>query len=134
MTDLQFLPPQFVTKDSGERQQFSTGSRRDTALGKGIPSLIPTSVLRRLAGLYERGARKYDRHNWRKGQPVSRYVDSLQRHLWSVMDRDEYADGEDHAAAVIWNAISIMWTLEAIKAGTLPEELDDRIGPVEVPA
>jgi hypothetical protein len=133
LEDVVFLPPQFVTKDSGARQQFATGSQRDTAEGKGIPSLIPTVVLRRLAGLYERGAQKYDRDNWRKGQPISRYYDSLQRHLWSVMDGDEYDGGEDHLAAVVWNAASMLWTLAAIEAGTLPAELDDRVGPLEVP-
>lgn len=121
----------YVTKDSGARQTWDTGSQRDRATGKGLPSLIPTLALRRLAGLYERGAAKYDRHNWRKGQPLSSYIDSLLRHLWLVMDCQSEADGEDHCAAIIWNAIGIMWTLAAINAGALPAELDDRIGELD---
>ena len=113
----------FVTKDSGQRQEFDTGSRRDTRDGKGRFDLIPPIALRRLAGLYERGAAKYGDRNWEKGQPVMRYVDSALRHL------NEFAAGEpteDHAIAVAWNAFAIVTTLELIAAGDLPAELDDR--------
>lgn len=123
----------YVTVDSGARQTWDTGSQRDRREGKGMPSLIPTLALRRLAGLYERGAAKYNRHNWRRGQPISSYVDSLLRHLWLVMDRQEDADGEDHCAAILWNGVGIMWTLAAIAVGALPAELDDRVGQTEVP-
>lgn len=123
--------PRFVTKDSGERREFSTGSRRDSDEGKGRPSLIPTIVMQRLAALYQRGEQKYGSHNWRKGQPISSYVDSLYRHLWNIQNKVD--DGEDHEAAVVWNATAILWTLEAIRNGSLPEELDDRIWPTEAP-
>ena len=62
----------YVTKDSGKRQEFATGSRRDTDEGKPRYSLIPPEPLKRLAMLYVRGAEKYDDHNWVKGQPTSR--------------------------------------------------------------
>jgi hypothetical protein len=38
------------------------------------------------------------------------------------MDKDE---SEDHGGAVIWNAMCLVQTLEWIKQGELPEELDD---------
>lgn len=116
----------FVTRDSGARQEFDTGSRRDTREGKGRFDLIPTAPLRRLAGLYERGAAKYGDRNWERGQPLMRYVDSAMRHLTELVAGEPT---EDHAAAVAWNLFSYMATLEAIQAGRLPASLDDRPPP-----
>lgn len=116
----------YVTKDSGARQEFSTGSRRDIAKGKGRFDLIPTIPLRRLAGLYERGAEKYGDRNWEKGQPLMRYIDSLLRHANCLLAGEPV---EDHAAAIAWNAFGFMHTEEMIAAGRLPKELDDRPTP-----
>jgi hypothetical protein len=117
---------QFITKDSGKRQQFATGSVRDTAEGKGRFDLIPTMPLRRLAGLYERGAKKYGDRNWQKGQPLMRYVDSAMRHLNCLIAGEPE---EDHAAAIAWNMFALMFTVGEIEAGRLPKELDDRPTP-----
>jgi hypothetical protein len=114
----------FETKDSGKREEFSTGSLRDTREGKGRFDLIPTKALKRLAQLYERGATKYGDHNWTKGQPITRYIDSAMRHLTQVL---EGHTDEDHAIAVAWNAFVIVETLEMIEAGKLPPGLDDRL-------
>lgn len=96
----------FITKDSGERQEFETGMVRDTQTGKPRYDLIPVGPLRRLADLYARGAEKYDDNNWQKGQPYSRAYASLFRHLiaWREGERTE-----DHLAAVAWNAFTLMW-------------------------
>jgi hypothetical protein len=112
----------YVTKDSGQRQEFSTGSRRDTQEGKPRFDLVPVIPLKRLADLYARGAAKYGDHNWQKGQPISRYYGSLLRHVYAWAAGD---DDEDHLIAASWNAFSIVWTLAAIEAGGLPEELND---------
>lgn len=113
----------FVTKDSGKRQEFATGSVRDLAAGKGRFDLIPTMPLRRLAGLYERGAVKYGDRNWEKGQPLMRYVDSLLRHANCLVAGEPE---EDHAAAIAWNAFGYMFTLGEIESGRLPKDLDNR--------
>lgn len=96
----------FKTKDSGKREEFNTGSVRDTQEGKPRFDLIPTEGLRRLADLYARGAEKYDDNNWQKGQPYSRVYASLFRHLiqWREGERTE-----DHIAAVAWNAFALMF-------------------------
>ena len=96
----------FTTKDSGERQQFSTGMQRDVQTGKPRYDLIPVGALKRVADLYARGAEKYDAWNWTKGQPYSRAYASLIRHVmnWREGDRDE-----DHLAAVIFNAMALMY-------------------------
>ena len=97
---------EFITKDSGKRQSFSTGMVRDVQDGKPRFDLIPTEGLRRLADLYARGAEKYGDDNWKKGQPYSRAYASLFRHLiqWREGDRSE-----DHIAAVIFNAMAIIY-------------------------
>lgn len=95
----------YVTKDSGERQDFTSGAKRDTQSGKSRYDLIPPGPLKRLADLYARGAEKYGEANWQKGMPTSRMLASLMRHLESYRlgDREE-----DHLAAVVWNAFAIM--------------------------
>lgn len=109
-------------KDSGKRQEFVTGSLRDTREGKGRFDLIPTYPLRRLAKHYENGASKYGDRNWEKGQPLSRYIDSAMRHLVGVL---EGLSDEDHASAVSWNMFAYIHTLKLIEDGKLPKELDD---------
>src|SRR5688572_29208939 len=94
-------------KDSGERQTFATGSVRDTEDGKGDYSLLPWIALRRFAIHLQNGAKKYGRHNWRKGQHFSRYYSSAIRPLskWWMDYRDE-----DHLAAALFNICAILET------------------------
>lgn len=111
-------------KDSGKKQEFDTGSMRDTEDGKGDFSLLPWIALRRFAIHLQNGAKKYTKHNWRKGQNVSRYFSAAIRHLmkwWLCWD------DEDHLAAVLFNVSAIVETEEMVKRGKLPEKLLDRI-------
>jgi hypothetical protein len=109
-------------KDSGERQNFDTGSVRDTNIGKGRFDLLPPYALMRLAQHYENGSRKYGDRNWELGQPLSRYMDSALRHMnKSLMGLED----EDHFCAAAWNILSIVETQVRIKLGLLPKELDD---------
>jgi dATP/dGTP diphosphohydrolase len=113
----------FITKDSGEREEFRTGAKRDVREGKGRYDLISTFGLKRLALLYERGCIKYGPNNWTKGMPFMRVLDSLLRHA------NQYLQGEpieDHLAAIAWNAFALIHYEEMIKLGLLPKELDDR--------
>lgn len=50
---------EFVTKDSGERQEYSTGMVRDLQAGKPRYDLVDWSMIKRWAELMERGAKKY---------------------------------------------------------------------------
>jgi hypothetical protein len=96
----------WITKDSGQRDEYETGARRDTQVGKDRYDLIPVSALKRLAGLYARGAEKYGEGNFEKGIPFSRVYASMFRHMmqWREGDRTE-----DHLAAVAWNAFALMF-------------------------
>jgi hypothetical protein len=111
-----------TVKDSGKREEFDTGSKRDTREGKGRFDLMSPFVLARDARHLENGAKKYGDRNWEKGQPLSRYYDSAIRHL------NKYLMGlrdEDHLAAARWNIAAIMHTEEMIKLDLLPAELSD---------
>lgn len=112
----------FTTHDSGEREDFATGAKRDTQAGKPRYDLIPVSALRRLAELYARGAEKYGEGNYERGMPFKRVVASLLRHTFAYMVGERT---EDHLAAVAWNAFALMFYEEEIKRGALPEELND---------
>jgi hypothetical protein len=56
---------------------------------------------------FEEGAKKYGEHNWQKGIPVSRYLDSGVRHYlkWLRGDTDE-----PHDRAFCWNMMCAIWT------------------------
>ncbi len=110
-------------KDSGEREEFPTGSKRDTQEGKGRFDLLAFYAVERLAKHYENGAKKYGDHNWRLGQSLMRYFSSAIRHLfkWVRGYRDE-----DHLSAAVWNIMCIIETEYMIHHGRLPRELDDR--------
>src|SRR5690348_16520648 len=103
-------------------KSFKTGSRRGNPKGKGRFDLLPPEVLHELALHYEQGAEHYGDRNWEKGQPIGRYVDSLQRHLnqWLRGERDE-----PHLRSVVWNAMGLLWTVGRIMEGRLPRSLDD---------
>lgn len=109
-------------KDSGERQDFDTGSRRDTRKGKGRFDLLPPFALKRLAQLYENGAEKYGDRNWELGQPLSRYMDSAIRHInchmMGMVD-------EDHLIQAVWNLLGYVETQTRVNNNILPKELDD---------
>ena len=110
-------------KDSGEREAFATGSQRDAQIGKPRPSLTPTSTLLKLDLHFGNGASKYEERNWEKGQPLMQYLDSAERHIkWYRLGLTD----EPHLVAAMWNLICYDWTLDAIKCGVLPAELDNR--------
>lgn len=109
--------PEYITKDSGQREHFKDGAMRDRREGKGRYDLLSPIALKRLAGLYERGSLKYDDRNWEKGMPMTRVFDSMIRHAyqWLAGEGDE-----DHLAAVAWGAFALMH-FEALRP-----DLDDR--------
>lgn len=94
---------EFVTKDSGKRQVFSTGMRRDTQDDKPRFDLVDMVMLERWAALMQRGAVKYTEDNWRKAKTpaeLKRFKASAFRHFIQWFSGQ---DDEDHAAAVFFN-------------------------------
>lgn len=94
---------EFVVKDSGVRQEYPSGMRRDTQEGKPRYSLLPMPMLTRWAQHMTLGAEKYGAHNWQLAnseEELDRFKDSAFRHLiqWLSGDTDE-----DHASAILFN-------------------------------
>lgn len=114
--------PSYEIKDSGVRENFSTGSVRDTNEGKGRFDLLPFEGIEVLARHFQAGSKKYGDRNWEKGQPMSRLLDSALRHTfkWLGGQRDE-----DHLAAACWNLICALTIRERILKRQLPDSLDD---------
>ncbi len=94
----------FTTKDSGQRQEFASGMKRDVTTGKTLWHLVASGpMLKRWAELLTRGAEKYDADNWMKADGEAeqkRFKESAFRHFmqWYSGDTDE-----DHGAAVMFN-------------------------------
>lgn len=103
-------------KDSGERTVFPTGSVRDMHDGKGDMVSIPWESILRLSKHYENGAKKYQRWNFRKGIPVSSFIDSACRHLAKYQCG---MDDEDHLSAAAFNVLGAM-----LMENTMPEMND----------
>ena len=103
-------------RDSGERTEFATGAVRDMHEGKGDMVSLPWEALLRLSRHYENGAKKYARWNYRKGIPVSSFLDSACRHLAKYQCG---CDDEDHLAAAAFNVLGAM-LMEQIR----PELID----------
>lgn len=112
-----------VAKANGPRRVFATGSVRDNCEGKGDPFSIPYEAKRRLGVHFENGGKKYDRFNWRLGQPMSELLNSASRHLDLLMAGK---GDEDHAAAVLWNVAVYMDQERRLREGSLPASLEDR--------
>lgn len=111
-----------VIKDSGSRTEFESGAVRDVQNDKGRMDLLPKMTIWALARHYEEGAKKYADRNWEKGMPVSRMLDSAERHLFKF---ELGMTDENHLIAAIWNVIGMYETLLRIEMGVLPKELND---------
>ena len=104
------MTKKFITKDSGKRQDYNSGMRRDLQDGKPMFDLITPkgqkfddTLLYRWAMLMERGMTKYGLRNWEKANSVEeleRFKSSAFRHFmqWISGEIDE-----DHAAAILFN-------------------------------
>lgn len=109
----------YIVKDSGERQQFSTGAVRDVSIDKPRPDLVSPFFLERLGHHLHKGAKKYSEWNWAKGIPNSRCYESAMRHLMQFAQGDT---DEDHLAAAAFNIMVIIHNQEVAERGIV---LDD---------
>ena len=94
---------EYTTKDSGKREEYSTGMRRDLQEEKPRYDLIDRDFLYDWAQLMRRGAEKYGEENWRLAgtkEELVRFKASAFRHLvqWLNGERDEA-----HHVAVAFN-------------------------------
>ncbi len=93
----------YITKDSGKREEFKSGMVRDTQDDKPRYDLVDWPMVERWAALMARGAKKYGEHNWKKaaGQAeLDRFKASFLRHAVQYFQGDQT---EDHGAACMFN-------------------------------
>ena len=105
----------YETLDSGKRQEYDSGMRRDLQDGKPRYDLIPLMPLHRLADLYMRGAIKYGDSNWQLAdspEELARFKQSAMRHMFQWAEGDTT---EDHAIAVVWNMFAYLTIEEKLK-------------------
>lgn len=103
---------QFSTKDSGKREEFVSGMKRDTQDDKPRYDLLWLPGVRRVAELMGRGAVKYGARNWEKAAgeaELERFRASALRHMYQWLEGDRT---EDHCSAVIFN----LWGAEYVKS------------------
>jgi len=93
------------TKFSGIKKKYSTGGTRDNNEGKGAHELISPFMIKRLACVYERGAKNHGARNWEKGVPFSWCTQSALRHIFQYL---EGRTDEDHLGQAIWNLSAII--------------------------
>lgn len=113
----------YVTKDSGKREEFATGMVRDTQDDKPRYDLLDRAFLKRGAELMARGAKKYGENNWRKAateEELSRFKASAVRHMFQWLDGDT---SEDHAAAVAFNLSGAEMVKEKLRTITLSSKV-----------
>lgn len=105
----------FVVKDSGVREEYNSGMRRDTQEGKPDYTLIHIPFLRRLANHLVLGAKKYGENNWMLAsspEELKRFKKSALRHMMQWLEGDM---DEDHMAAVCFNLMAAEYVKEKIK-------------------
>jgi hypothetical protein len=102
--------------------EFSTGSTRSDATGKGRFDLLPYEGLRRIAIRFEGGAIGHGDRNWEKGMPIGRILSSAARHIAQAIDGQT---DEDHLAAAGWGVMAAMHMQREVALGRVPADLDD---------
>jgi len=115
------MTKEFVTKDSGARQDYSTGMRRDLQSGKPRFDLCiandqkyDESLFGRWAALMGRGADKYGERNWELSGTIEefrRFKASLYRHFVQFIQGE---DDEDHAAAICFNLNAMLRLMDKL--------------------
>lgn len=115
--------PKWEVHDSGSKSQYDDGMQRDSTDGKPQPALMfPRGVpygeqlLTRVAMQYHLGGRKYGDRNWEKSateESLAHHEDALLRHVFKYVTGTD--DGEDHAAAIVWNVNAIDLTRRNIR-------------------
>lgn len=71
--------------------------------------LVPHRALKGVANVFTMGAKKYDDWNWQRGLPWMEVVSSLQRHLESFIDGEDYdpESGELHVNHITANSMML---------------------------
>ena len=97
----------YIVADSGERQNYKSGMRRDLQKGKIRYDLVDQAMLKRWAQQMTLGAEKYGVRNWQLAdseEELDRFRASAYRHFYQWFNGE--GTEEDHASAVFFNISS----------------------------
>ena len=106
------MPDKFDVKDTGQREQFNTGSKRDTG-DKERFDFISFIGMWRLSIHLAKGAKKYGDHNWEKGMPASQMINHAIRHIYLWLQGD---DTEDHLSHSTFNLMAVVHFEETMES------------------
>lgn len=98
-----------IIKDSGQREEYSSGMRRDLQNDKPRYDLCYLPLFTDWAWQMGEGAKKYGERNWEKSNSVeelNRFKASAFRHFMQFMNGEE---DEMHHAAVLFNIGAIQY-------------------------
>ena len=79
-----------------------------------------------MADLYTRGAEKYGDRNWensKSADTLAHHEDALWRHFMNFYFNVQ--DGEDHAAAIVWNINAVELTRRNLQGSEVRQEIQD---------
>ena len=118
------FPHRYQTTHTGDMAVHSDGVKRDTQSGKTLYTLMfPKGVpmdeqlIVRVAELYTRGGARYGNRNWEDSSSedtLEHHTEALWRHFMKFFF--DVQDGEDHAAAIVWNINSVEMARRNIEA------------------
>jgi hypothetical protein len=108
------MSSEYVLHSTEGVRDFGTGSIRGDDTDKPRPDFLSPYALERFGRHMMLGAKRYGEFNWEKGQPVTQFIASLERHL-NAYKRGLYE--EDHLSAIMYGAQAIMHFEELAKLG-----------------
>lgn len=101
-----------LKNDNKIKELQKDGVKKDNLESKVDFSLIPYSVLERVAWQFTRGAAKYGKDNWKKATMPQAEVLFKPAELRHTLKHVDGQEDEDHAAAAITNIIMYEWHKE----------------------
>ena len=112
----------YTIQSSGKKRDAGTGATRDSGEGKGRFDLLWPFAIPELAVHMQKGAEVHDERNWEKGIPLSWFVDSALRHMFSFLRGET---DENHLVAAAWNVCAALDTRARVAKGILSYKLSD---------
>jgi hypothetical protein len=98
-------------------EHFASGAKRSGDCKTERWDLISPLALRRLAAVYDEGAKKYGEKNWELGMGIGGLLNHAIRHCYLYLGGD---DSEDHLSHALWNLAAAVHSQEMAEAGVEP--------------
>ena len=104
-----------ITFTNGEVSEDTAKFMNDLAAryneGKPQWSLVDFESLVPMVRVLEYGADKYDAHNWKKGFPYTKLMESMLRHCFAYLEGEDKdpESGLDHVGHILCNAMFLAY-------------------------